>query len=82
MRGHLQDEKESNLTNGDDEGYSVSIPGVGTKKVKINTTQLEEKSLAARALYEHARALGKDFDTQSVEVRNVCYLNMTSKHHV
>ena len=32
-------------------------------------TQLEEKALASRALYEHARALGKDFDSQCVEVR-------------
>lgn len=81
MLHYQQDEKESNLTSGDDEeGYSISIPGVGSKKVKINTTQLEEKSFAARALYEHARALGKDFDTQSVEVRNGCELKMTSKY--
>lgn len=41
--------------------------------MKINTTQLEEKSLAARALYEHARALGKDFDSQCVEVRSAVH---------
>jgi len=48
---------------GDDgiEGYSVSIPGMGSKKVKINTSQLEEKAQAARALYEHANSLGKEF---------------------
>jgi hypothetical protein len=43
------------------EGYTISIPGVGAKRVKINTTQLEEKAQSARALYEHARALGKEF---------------------
>ena len=43
------------------EGYTISIPGMGAKRVKINTTQLEEKAQMARALYEHARALGKEF---------------------
>ena len=43
------------------EGYTVSIPGMGVKKVKINTIQLEEKAQSARAVYEHARALGVDF---------------------
>ena len=43
------------------EGFSVSIPGMGAKKVTINTTQLEEKAQSARATYEHARALGEDF---------------------
>jgi len=31
---------------GDDGGNSVSIPGKGVKKVKIDTTQLEEKAQA------------------------------------
>lgn len=63
--------KDGETENADEEndGYSVSVPGVGVKKVKINTSQLEEKALASRALYEHARALGKDFDSQCVEVR-------------
>ena len=57
-------DSENDATNDDEDGadgYSVSIPGMGSKKIKINTTQLEEKAQAARALYEHARALGKDF---------------------
>mmetsp|Transcript_8011 Transcript_8011/g.18079 ORF Transcript_8011/g.18079 Transcript_8011/m.18079 type:complete len:1133 (-) Transcript_8011:122-3520(-) len=55
------DETAGNDNTNDEGGYSVSIPGMGAKKVKINTTQLEEKAQSARALYEHARALGKDF---------------------
>jgi hypothetical protein len=47
---------------------------MGAKRVKINTTQLEDKSLAARALYEHARALGKEFGSQNIEVRLVVLL--------
>jgi len=61
---------DANDNNADDNDYgedgidahTVSIPGVGSKKIKINTTQLEEKSQAARALFEHARALGKEFE--------------------
>ena len=53
---NANDESEDGI-----EGYTVSIPGMGSKKVKINTTQLEEKAQSARALYEHARALGKEF---------------------
>jgi len=44
-----------------DGDYSINIPGMGLKKIKINTTQLEEKANSARAIYEHARSLGKDF---------------------
>ncbi len=43
------------------ETFSVTIPGIGRKVVKISTTQLESKTQAARAIYEHARALGADF---------------------
>jgi hypothetical protein len=73
---YFKDDEGSSKDDDEGQGYSVSIPGGGTKKVKINTSQLEEKSLAARALYEHARALGKDFDSQCVEVRStVCKLS-------
>ena len=62
----FQDDEHDRGLDEENEGYSISIPGVGTKKVKINTTQLEEKALAARALYEHARGLGKHFDSQYI----------------
>jgi len=59
------DNEDANNPNEEDdngiEGYCVSIPGMGAKKVKINTTQLEEKAQSARAIYEHARALEKEF---------------------
>lgn len=78
-----KDEQDSSSVDDGEEGYSVSIPGVGMKKVKINTTQLEEKSLAARALYEHAKALGKDFGIQYIEVRsNVLWLSIGSGYDV
>eukprot|EP00985_Skeletonema_marinoi_P027946 scaffold23596_cov208-Skeletonema_marinoi.AAC.4 len=55
-------EDSSNKSNEDDDGgYSINIPGMGLKKIKISTTQLEEKANSARAIYEHARSLGKDF---------------------
>ncbi|KAL3785690.1 hypothetical protein HJC23_008723 [Cyclotella cryptica] len=69
-----EDEQSDRSLDEESEGYSICIPGVGTKKVKINTTQLEEKSLAARALYEHARALGKDFDSQCIESSVTAFL--------
>lgn len=56
------DESNSSVEEEDGfEGYSVSVPGMGRKKIRINTTQLEEKAQSARALYEHARSLGADF---------------------
>ena len=47
----------------DDEGESmtIAVPGRGLTKVTINTTKMQEKSLALRAIYEHAVALGPSF---------------------
>jgi hypothetical protein len=43
------------------EALTMKIPGVGIKKLTINTSVVQEKSAAARALTEHACALGAHF---------------------
>jgi hypothetical protein len=44
---------------------TVAIPGRGLTKVTINTTKIQEKAQAARAVYEHAAALGASFGPYS-----------------
>ena len=39
------------------ESMTMNIPGVGIKKLTLNTTVIQEKSQAARALYEHGEFL-------------------------
>lgn len=43
------------------ETITVNLPGMGMKKLVLNTTQIQEKSLAARAVYEHASSMGPAF---------------------
>jgi hypothetical protein len=43
------------------ETITVALPGMGVKKLILNTTQIQEKSLAARAVYEHASSMGASF---------------------
>ena len=43
------------------ETITVNLPGMGMKKLVLNTTQIQEKSLAARAIYEHASSMGAAF---------------------
>ena len=43
------------------ESMTVALPGRGLTKVTINTTKIQEKSMATRAVYEHAAALGAAF---------------------
>lgn len=43
------------------ESTTVAIPGRGLLKVTINTSKIQEKAQASRAVYEHAVALGKEF---------------------
>ena len=43
------------------ESMTVVIPGRGLTKVTINTTKIQEKAQAIRAVYEHAAALGSHF---------------------
>lgn len=75
----VTDDNDDDNDEGEDsiDAHTVSIPGVGSKKVKINTTQLEGKAQAARALYEHARALGKDFG-QFVEASANAFLPLVN----
>lgn len=40
---------------------TVAIPGRGLTRVTINTTKIQEKSQASRAVYEHAVAMGASF---------------------
>lgn len=41
---------------------TVSLPGImGTRKVSLNTTQIQEKAQAARSIYEIANAMGAAF---------------------
>jgi hypothetical protein len=43
------------------ESMTVALPGRGLTKVTINTTKIQEKSMATRAVYEHAAALRAAF---------------------
>ncbi|CAJ1951966.1 unnamed protein product [Cylindrotheca closterium] len=45
----------------DTNSITVAVPGKGFTKVTINTSKIEEKSQAIRAVYEHAKALGALF---------------------
>ena len=43
------------------ESMTVAVPGKGIQKFTINTSKIQEKAQAARAIYEHACALSGDF---------------------
>jgi hypothetical protein len=43
------------------ESMTVALPGKGMQKYTVNTSKIQEKAQAARAVYEHASALGADF---------------------
>jgi hypothetical protein len=43
------------------ESMTIAIPGRGLAKVTVNTTRIQEKAQAVRAIYEHAVALGAAF---------------------
>lgn len=43
------------------ETITMNLPGMGVKKLSLNTTQMQEKALAARVVYEHAYAMGATF---------------------
>lgn len=43
------------------QSMTVALPGRGYTKVTLNTSNMQEKTLAIRAIYEHAAALGANF---------------------
>ena len=43
------------------ESITISLPGLGVKKMVLNTTQMQEKAQVARAIYEHANSMGATF---------------------
>jgi hypothetical protein len=43
------------------ESRTIALPGRGFTKVTINTTKIQEKAQAIRALYEHAKSMGAAF---------------------
>jgi hypothetical protein len=43
------------------ESMTVNLPGMGIKKLTLNTTQIQEKAQAIRAIYEHANAMRTSF---------------------
>jgi importin-5 len=61
----FQEGNEGSQENSDDiigtESVTVALPGRGFTKVSINTTKIQEQAQAARALYEHAKAMGASF---------------------
>eukprot|EP00980_Cylindrotheca_fusiformis_P001646 scaffold374_cov124-Cylindrotheca_fusiformis.AAC.5 len=67
--GHLQqgdendmDAMKQNLEVDDHtESMTVAVPGKGFTKVTINTSKIQEKAQATRAVYEHAKAMGAAF---------------------
>lgn len=43
------------------ESMTLAVPGKGMQRFTVNTSKIQEKAQAARAVYEHASALGSDF---------------------
>ena len=43
------------------ETITLALPGMGVKKLVLNTAQMQEKAQAARAVYEHANSMGAAF---------------------
>ena len=43
------------------ETVTLALPGCGLQKVTVNTSKIQDKSVAVRGIYEHAAALGSEF---------------------
>jgi hypothetical protein len=52
---------QSSLGEVADDSVTVALPGKGLTKVTINTTKIQEKSLLARAVFEHVVAVGSSY---------------------
>jgi len=55
-------EQENIETEGSAESITVTLPGIaGVRKLTLNTAQVQEKTQAARSVYEIATAMGSSF---------------------
>jgi importin-5 len=66
--GRVQSHPSDDL---DIQSMTVAVPGRGLSKVTVNTTKIQEKVQAIRALYEHVVALENAFEPYIVECFNV-----------
>lgn len=62
--GKVQSHNDDDL---DIQTMTVAVPGRGLSRVTINTTKIQEKTQAIRALYEHVVALEASFEPYLVE---------------
>lgn len=66
-RKKIQEGNEAEIDSSNDndenntESMTVAVPGRGFTKVSINSTKIQEKAQATRAVYEHAKAMGAAF---------------------
>jgi hypothetical protein len=55
------------IDNDGTKSITVELPGMGMKKLVINSVRMQEKSEAARAIQEHARSIGLAFGPYTEE---------------
>lgn len=62
------------------EAVTFALPGVGLRKLILNTSQMQEKSSACRAIYAHASALGGAFGPFAAECTDALLPLVTFKY--
>ena len=62
------------------ESVTFALPGVGIRKLILNTSQMQEKSSACRAIYAHASALGGAFGPFAAECTDALLPLVTFKY--